>query len=705
MANFRGPFAPWAIYVSALTLAPLHADTVTLANGKKLEGVVVSKNDDTGVVINPWRSRHPEMTFEIPEANVLPRAKVKDVVIAEPPDVEYRMRASKPVLSAQDHFELSTFCAEHGLKAEAAYHLEQAVVLDPAHEAALAAYGATKLQGLLTRNSNLTEQGRALERRYVDAKTDDEAKAALAELEALATKPRLAYLERARRSAQRPKGRREKVPLTVDSEKVPNATYCLYVPKSYDPLRPTPLVVGLHGGGPGGADGTLVTGSGEEAMNFYVGESEKYGFLVVCPSALAAPWSKDPNETLLRAVLDEMLMSFNVDRTRVYLTGHSMGGFGAWDFGPRWPDVWAAYAPCAGGGGGRSSPEAVGIPVYCYHGTDDAIVGPESDRQVMRQLLGDGKKKPKVDFVYTELNGVGHGFPDWVRDDIFRWFGGRTRPHSKKGSAGPDSSFDAKPSKREIALYGDPEQPFKAASAHAGDPKELLAALKAGGQRGADARDALAKLDDDAVAKQVAALLKSNKSSVDTRVLAAETLGAMGRPSNVALLAPGLDDEDWRVLHATIASLGKIASPDGVPLLARASKRLVERFEASKLNGNQLMHTEYETRLDGFAAWCDAAAKIEPAKAKDALLPLADTDLVGTVFTPKAPYVTPADDDARFATKSTEARRKLVKSLCAVLEHWQDPRGIALLQRTKERWPKDAQLGAACDATIAALGG
>ncbi|MBK6939331.1 MAG: HEAT repeat domain-containing protein [Planctomycetes bacterium] len=705
MAIRRGPIASWAVCVAAISIAPLHADTVTLANGKKLEGVVVSKNDDTGVIVNPWRSRHPDMTFEIPDANVLARAKVKDVVVAEPPEVEYRMRAAKPGLGAQDHFELSTFCAEHGMKAEAAYHLEQAVVLDPAHEAALAAYGATKLQGLLTRNSNLTEQGRALERRYVDAKTDEEAKAALAELEALATKPRLAYLERARRSAQLPKGRRDKVALTVDSEKVPGANYCIYVPKSYDALRPTPLVVGLHGGGAGGADDTLVTGSGEEAMNFYVAESEKYGCIVVCPTALAAPWRKDPNEAWLRALLDEMTMRFNVDRTRVYLVGHSMGGFGAWDFGPRWPDVWAAYAPCAGGGGGRSSPEAAGVPVYCYHGTDDPIVGVESDRQVMRQLLGDGKKKPKLDFVYTELNGVGHGFPDWVRDDIFRWFGGRTRPHSKKGAVGPDSSFDAKPSKREIALFGDPEQPFKAAGAHADDPKELLAALKVGGQRGADARDALAKLDDDAIAKQVATLLKSNKSSVDTRVLAAETLGAMGRPSCVALLAPGLDDEDWRVLHATITGLGKIASTDCVPLLARASKRLVERFEGSKLNGNQLMYVEYDTRLAGFAAWCDAAARIDAAKSKDVLLQLADADLVATVFAPKTPYVTPDDDDPRFATKTTESRRKLVKSLCAVLEHWQDPRGVATLQRTKERWTKDAQLIAACDATIAALGG
>ena len=60
-------------------------------------------------------------------------------------------------------------------------------------------------------------------------------------------------------------------------------------------------------------------------------------------------------------------MLYNVDENRIWLTGHSMGGFGSWAWGPKRADVWAAFAPCAGGGG----PQTGGLPVYVYHGTDE----------------------------------------------------------------------------------------------------------------------------------------------------------------------------------------------------------------------------------------------------------------------------------------------------------------------------------------------
>src|SRR6185295_15500372 len=154
-----------------------------------------------------------------------------------------------------------------------------------------------------------------------------------------------------------------------------------------DPLVPTGLVVGLHGGGQGGKDPTLVTGNGQEAMNFYMDVADERGVVVVCPSALAAPWSDKKNEPFLDAVVEEMKLLYNVDESRIWLTGHSMGGWGSWYWGPQRANVWAAFAPCAGGGGSAAS--AKGLPVYIYHGTDDQIcvVGP--DRDAAKGLAGE----------------------------------------------------------------------------------------------------------------------------------------------------------------------------------------------------------------------------------------------------------------------------------------------------------------------------
>ena len=66
---------PAALAAGGWGAAAARADTVVLQGGKKLENVTVSRNDDV-VVVNPWNSRCPEMTWEIPDKNRYPREKV-----------------------------------------------------------------------------------------------------------------------------------------------------------------------------------------------------------------------------------------------------------------------------------------------------------------------------------------------------------------------------------------------------------------------------------------------------------------------------------------------------------------------------------------------------------------------------------------------------------------------------------------------------
>ena len=47
-------------------------------------------------------------------------------------------------------------------------------------------------------------------------------------------------------------------------------------------------------------------------------------------------------------VLREMEKRYRIDENRIYLTGHSMGGHGAWHIGITHPDIFAALAPSAG---------------------------------------------------------------------------------------------------------------------------------------------------------------------------------------------------------------------------------------------------------------------------------------------------------------------------------------------------------------------
>jgi pimeloyl-ACP methyl ester carboxylesterase len=661
-------------WIPALALAaPIAApDTVVLKGGKKLENVVVSRQDEQFVVVNPWNSRWKEMAFEIPEKCRIARDKVEQVIVAEPPLVEYRRAASKPGLKPEDHAALAKRCAELGLKDEQAREAKLALGPTPADE---------------------------LARAYVAAKTPEERAAKWKELKALPSPPSLVFLERARRSAALPKGRRDKVRLTMRSEEAPGATYCVFVPRSYDPLVPTGLVVGLHGGGPGGFDSTIVTGSGEEAMPFYEDVAEATGLIVVCPTALAPGWSSGKNEPLVDATLEEMLALFDVDENRIYLTGHSMGGGGAWHWGPKRAEVWAAFAPCAGWGG----PTTKGLPVYIYHGSDDAIVGPDSDRASARVLLDDKKKN---DFVYTEVDQVGHGFPDWVRRDVFQFFLGRWKDRGKKRSIAPDSSFDRKPSREEIRCFGDPTiaPGAEGAGGVADDPKlgelsSLIGRLEKGGGGGEEAATELAKSKDPATVKAIARVLHSKKASGDARALAARALGEIGTPECVKPLATAADDEEFRVVDAVTVALGKTRSKDALEPLARAARRMGELFDGS-IRGGEMVFTEYQIRTRSFALLCDAFAAIGDAPAA---LPLLQSELVARVFTPKSPYRIPTDE--RFDEIPWKARLELVKRLRACLETLADPHGAELLRSIKSAWPSESALAKECDAGVAKLGG
>ena len=149
--------------------------------------------------------------------------------------------------------------------------------------------------------------------------------------------------------------------------------YRLYVPQSYDPARKTPLVVALHGYG---GDQNYFFASLPTLPDLL----ERHGFIFVAPMGFApdgwygaplsipgnaprssgaptpAPLRTPEEETRYRAlsetdvvnVIDIVRAEYAVDPDRIYLMGHSMGGFGAWWLGQKYADLWAAIAPMSG---------------------------------------------------------------------------------------------------------------------------------------------------------------------------------------------------------------------------------------------------------------------------------------------------------------------------------------------------------------------
>lgn len=211
--------------------------------------------------------------------------------------------------------------------------------------------------------------------------------------------------------------------------------YGVYVPTSYDPGRPTPLVVALHGLG----SGVMYMMEYGNRQHGVVELAEQYGYLVATPMGYnergwyggRGPGNEfnrnraDPgppnlgelSERDVMAVLDIMKRDFNVDADRTYLIGQSMGGGGTWHLGMKYPDVWAALAPMAPAI--YSSPDALvaarDLPVMLVQGDADELVDVQGTRRWAAKMEQLG-----MEHEYIEVPGGTHASAG--RDNIANVF-------------------------------------------------------------------------------------------------------------------------------------------------------------------------------------------------------------------------------------------------------------------------------------------
>jgi predicted peptidase len=154
--------------------------------------------------------------------------------------------------------------------------------------------------------------------------------------------------------------------------------YLLYLPQGYrkDAQQKWPLILFLHGQLEWGDDPTILTRQGVPKL---LDEGEELPAIVVSPQT---PEGKRwwPRTAILGAFLDRIEAIYAVDLQRVYLTGISMGGYGAWALGMRYPDRFAALVPIAGGADFNTDevpPEICGlkgVPTWAFHGEMDVNV-------------------------------------------------------------------------------------------------------------------------------------------------------------------------------------------------------------------------------------------------------------------------------------------------------------------------------------------
>jgi len=203
-------------------------------------------------------------------------------------------------------------------------------------------------------------------------------------------------------------------------------------PMNAVPGKTYPLVVLFHGAGERGTNNVAQLKWGADELLGYMCEHGIEGYFVAgqVPNGeqwVDTPWAntshrmnEKPSETMALAfeLLDKVVAERPVDRSRIYATGISMGGYGTWDAVQRRPDFFAAAMPCCGGGDTHLAWKIRDVPVWAWHGDRDSAVPVVRSREMVAALWSvDGKIR------YTEVPGCGHGvwIPAYKSQEALKW--------------------------------------------------------------------------------------------------------------------------------------------------------------------------------------------------------------------------------------------------------------------------------------------
>ena len=191
--------------------------------------------------------------------------------------------------------------------------------------------------------------------------------------------------------------------------------YRMLVPSSYTASRSFPLIIALHG--LGGTQDAFFDAYGRKLPEL----AEQRGYILAAPlgyrvdggygwglgnppADFSARRSNALSEADVMQVLAQVRKSYNVDASRIYLMGHSMGAIGTWKLAPKYPELWAALGAFSGQGSPATVEKMRSIPQFVVHGDADPTVNVAGSRAMVAAM-----RALNVDVKYVEVPGGNHG--------------------------------------------------------------------------------------------------------------------------------------------------------------------------------------------------------------------------------------------------------------------------------------------------------
>jgi phospholipase/carboxylesterase len=215
---------------------------------------------------------------------------------------------------------------------------------------------------------------------------------------------------------------RENTGITHDhNEPGSRGGFSLYVPEYYTSERAWPLVIALHGG----------SGNGRGFLWSWLRDARSYGAILVAPTATGgaakSTWAligEDTDTPNLTRILEVVRSRFNVDPTKMLLTGMSDGGTFCYVSGLENASPFTHLAPIAATfhplmAEMADAERLRGLPVHIVHGRLDWMFPAQIARQTRQLLSAAG-----ADVTYRELDDLSHCYPREMNAEILKWLSG-----------------------------------------------------------------------------------------------------------------------------------------------------------------------------------------------------------------------------------------------------------------------------------------
>lgn len=193
--------------------------------------------------------------------------------------------------------------------------------------------------------------------------------------------------------------------------------FSLYVPEYYTADRAWPLVMALHGG----------SGNGRGFLWSWLRDARSRGAILVAPTATGNTWAlmgDDTDTPNLARILDSVRSRWNIDSTKMLLTGMSDGGTFCYVTGFESASPFTHLAPVSATfhplmAETADAERLRGLPIHIVHGRLDWMFPVQVARQTQQALAAAG-----AEVTYRELDDLSHTYPREMNGAMLDWLNG-----------------------------------------------------------------------------------------------------------------------------------------------------------------------------------------------------------------------------------------------------------------------------------------